>query len=81
MFNAFRAKLVALAAFAASLVRGDEGSNGPEITHRRDPSFRKIESRRRRNTRPRAGHELMNYHDSKLGKRFAEAGYRSARGF
>jgi hypothetical protein len=85
MFNAMRAKLVALAAFAASLVRGDEAipNRGPQSVHMADPSFRKIESRRPRKGRARCGHEIEAhmYHDSKLGKRFAEAAYRSCRGY
>lgn len=82
MFNALRKKMVALAAFAASLVRGNEKPNhGPEVTHMKDPSFRVIESRRHREGKPVCGRDLENYHDSKLGKRFAEAPYRSVRGY
>lgn len=80
MFNAMRAKLVALAAFAASLVRGDEGSNGPEVTHHKDPSFRYIKTQRPRAGRARAGHELP-YGHCKLAKRFIEAGSRGPRGY
>lgn len=85
MFNHLRAKLVALAAFAASLGANlrDAGSKGPETTEHHLPGLKikSYQKARNRASLPRAGREIMFYHDSKLGKRFAEAAYRNCRGY
>lgn len=90
MFNGLRNKLVALAALAASFIRpGDADMNptpaGPTVTHHDDPAFRNIQQRRNRKNRPRAGIEIAyaydQYEPCKLAKRFAEAPFRSARGY
>jgi hypothetical protein len=86
MFNAMRAKLVALAAFAASLVNPlMKESQGPVQTTHSLPGLKtkRYQKSRSRKARARCGHEIEAhmYHDSKLGKRFAEAAYRTCRGF
>lgn len=85
MLNTMRNKLMALAALAASFVRpGDAVAkvHTPSAWHQADPEFREIRVQRPRSQLKSANAQYpYGFAGSKLCKRFAEAPYRSARGY
>jgi hypothetical protein len=83
MFKQLRSKLADILAAVMAMPSLARESKGPEVTHHHLPGLRvkRYQTPRPRKGRARAGHEIEIFYDSKLGKRFAEAGSRGPRGY